>query len=516
MHEIPDDYIEVLSSNDRTVTVQIQIGYGMDPTAADDVVSMSGGFLPMSDTSQLLDSNYVMTPGLATFEGDGIPSAISYGAVVPPLEPQGYPPQSGVWSDVISDADGLMEWSLDITLSKAHTSAFSLHTSEVHILQARLRFYLGGEEVRDVTVDSTSQIFTYPVLTEYDRIMVTVLRVTQPFHHVRIAEVEFGASITLSNASIGEVLTLISETDPLGVSSPISELDFDLINVFGGYDADNPSSLLPTLPLWTPLDLSITQIRTGGDQVTIPMGSFYITDRMEDDTLLSITAQDARSILRATVRPLSLSVQQSLGDLFEDLLTEMQIPYAISDDSYGIYPVRDATMDAQEWDLLTQVTFIEQMYGIRVRPGRDGFLHVSASASADTAPARTPDLLLSYPAPTTSTTYNILSVQYGDETATQFHEVDLRTTDSEARSVLSISNPLVMTLEEAQSIAQKLAPMLSERLFAAEMVGDAAIDVGDILPMAGRWTAENPSDYSVRRIELTFDGSLSMSVTASR
>ena len=514
MYAIPTPLSESTAS-DRRVTVQIAHGYGIDSTAADDITGITGGFLPMSNTGQLTDSNYVMSTELATFEGDGIPTAASAGIIVPPIQAEDYPPEAGVWSDAISDGDGAMEWSFTIQLSKVHSSALSIHTAEVHITKARLQYYSGDTVARDTTIESTSTVFQDAVVTTFDKVVVTVLGITQPYHHVRIAEIEFGASVTLSNDAIGETVRLITEYDPLVQSIPLWELDFDILNVEGEYDADNPDTLLTDIPPWTPLVLSFT-IHTGDTRTTVPMGTYYITDRVGQDTLLRVTAQDVRAILSTTSRSLTLSTSQSLGDLFEGLLTELQIPYQIDDDVYTLMPDHDITLDAQEWTLLQQAAYIEQYYGVYLTPGRDSYLHVTATAPGEQVPAIGAELLLAYPAPSMSTSYNVIQVTYGTQESMQTYTLDLRTSSTEARSILSVSNPLVLDQANAQRIAQALVPVVGGALYECEAVADASLDPRDVAPIVGRWSGDDPDSYRITRLEHTFDGAFSVRITGTR
>ena len=509
----PQTYAEGQTAAERHITVQISIGTGIDSTAADDVTSITGDFLPMSNPEQLTDSNYILTDGLATFEADGIPSAVSAGMTVPPIQAEDYPPEAGVWSADISDADGLMDWTMTIALSQAHTSALSVYTADgVNVLQARIRYYSGDSMVREATIAPTDDVVQDTETTTYDRIEVTILKVDQPYRHVRIVEVEFGASITMSNSVIGDTVSLIRELDPLCMSAPISEVDFSLINVYGEYDADNPDTLIGQLAKWYPLEVSFTTVTDSG-QVTVPMGRYYITDRTGTDTDLRITAQDARAILQSTVRPLTLSTTQSIGALYEALLTELGIPYVIDDDVYQVMPTADATMDAQEWDLLTQCVYIRQYYGVALTPGRDGFLHIEVDPASEQGTALTSETLTSWPTPVASQTYNCISVKYGQSST---YDVDLRTSPTEARSVLNVTNPLVTTQADAQRIAQEMQARLYQQEYTADAIGDAALDPGDLVPIDGRWTQDAPETYRLTSIGMTFDGALMMTVRGIR
>lgn len=517
MYSAPDSYYDDLTAMERRITVQIAMGANIDQTAADDVTAIEGSFLEMSNPQQVIDSNYIITSGLATFEGAGIPSASSAGMVAPPIEATAYPPEAGIWSDAISGADGTIEWEFTIRLSKVHESAFSVYTQDVHIARGRIRYYSGDALTRDVTLESTSAVFADTEGAEYDRITVTVLELTAPYSHVRIAEVEFGASVTLSNQVLGETVTLITEYDHTGQSIPLSEVQFSLLNVEGEYDADNPDTLLDTIPLWTPLDLSFTQI-VGDRQTTIPMGTFYITDRAGSDVLLDVTAQDSRAILQNIMRAITVSPEQSIGTMYEALLTDLQIPYQIDDAAYDVYPDNAVNLAERgtDVDLLTQVRYIAEYYGVDLIPGRDGYLHVTVGDQGDTARGMAADLLMAYPAAASSQTYNYIEVQYGAADSMQTYSLDLRTNESEVRSALSISNPLILDEANARRIAEALAPRVGVSLYQAEAIADATLEPRDSVPIEGRWSRDAPMSYRLTSIEYTFDGSLTMTVKGYR
>ena len=515
MYATPALYSRALRADEKKVVPFVSLGVGVDHTAADDITSIKGDFLPLSNISQITDANYVMTPGLATFEADGIPTAPSQQMVVPPIQATAYPPEAGVWSRGISDASGNISWTLDVKLSKAHTSAFSIYTDTIHILEGKLTYYLNNEIVRDVTIQATSETFQDTEITTYDRVVFTSVKIDQPFHHIRIVEIEFGASLTLSSTVLGESLSYISEYDPLGISCPISELDFSLLNVEGEYDPDNPNTLLSKVGKWFPLTLSFTVYEETG-QVTVPMGRLYITERKGTDTLLKIIAQDARAILQSTYTPIALKTTESIGLMYETLLTELGIPYVIEDGAYQVMPDADVTMDDQDRDLLTQSLYIQQYYGVRLIPGRDGFLHVSTDAVGETVPTITADLVISYPTPSEAKSYNFISVSYKDGTTSKTYMVDLSTDSTVAKSAVSINNPLVRDEANAQRLAQALQASLYSQEYSAEAIGDASIDAGDTIPIEGRWTQGSPDSYRSTSIEWKWDGSFLMTVKGVR
>lgn len=511
MYSTGEAYKRAVRADERKVVPYISLGVGFDPTAADDLSTVEYDGLPLSNPAQVIDANYVMTPGLATFEDDGIPTAAGSGMIAPPIQPVAYPPEAGIWSHDISDADGLIDWTVDIRLTQAHTSAFSIYTDTVHILEGKLTYYNGGAVVRETTIETTMDKFQDTEITTYDRIVFQSIKIDKPYHHIRIVEIEFGASLTLSNTVLGDTLTLLSEYDPLGISAPVYELDFSLLNVEGEYDQDNPDSLLPQVEKWLPLTFALTIITDEG-QTSIPMGRFYITDRSGTDTLLKVTAQDARAILQSTFTPITLNTEQSLGLMFETMLTDLGIPYVIDDSVYQIMPDNNITLDDQERDLLTQALYIQQYYGVYLIPGRDNNLHVTTDDTGDTFPAIDAEGVISYPTPTTAKTYNYIAVSYKEGQTTKTFTIDLRENETDARSALQLSNPLVMDATNAERLARDLQTRIYGQLYDMEVFGDASMDPRDTVPIEGRWTQRNPDSFRITSIEWKYDGAFLMTL----
>lgn len=71
MYDAPSGYSDAVVSDNRTIDIFLSVGLGMDTTAADDLESVGGTFLPMSNTDQVIDAVYYLTSEMATFEGDG-------------------------------------------------------------------------------------------------------------------------------------------------------------------------------------------------------------------------------------------------------------------------------------------------------------------------------------------------------------------------------------------------------------------------------------------------------------
>ena len=487
------------------VNVQISLGTGIDYTAVDDITSIDGDLLPMSNTEQLTDGTYLLTPDLLSYEGDGIPTGQV--SIVPPVEPKSYPPEVGIWSAGISDGQGNIDWNFSITLSQAHTSALTVYADEVSIMACEITFYLSGAVVRTDQFTPSGKVIIDEQEATYDRIVFSVSKVDRPYSHVRITEVEFGASVVIPTSSIGGSIRLISEIDPLYQSIPLSELEFSLVNIEGDYDEDNPENKLDLVRMWSPINLSVT-VKSSDARRTYPLGKYYIIDRSSTEETLEITAQDARVILQTTITPLELKTTESFGVLINRVLQDLHIPHFIDDDLLSKYPEKDITLDTQEWNLLTQFLYIQQYYGIYLTIDNLGAVHVSSSF--DTARRNTlSERLLEYPRPSFGQTYNYISVHYLNGE----YDLDLRPGDTEAKSAINVSNPLVYDEAGAKRVADRINANLFSQMYEIYAISDLSLKPGDTVPAIGKFTQDEPRDYKVIKVEHLYDGGLTMEVT---
>ena len=487
----------------------ISIGTGIDTTAVNDITGWGGGMLEMSDPRQIVDATYTMSSNLATYEGDGIPTAVHHGIIAPPISPMDAPPHVGIWSDVISDADGGMDWTFTVELSEAHTSALTLYGDPLGVVveQARFTYFKEGAVVRTITVDRVEKGIVDREITTYDKIEITVLRISEPFKHARISEIEFGASVTVEPEDLGEEVVLIQDRDPWGISAPISELDFSLLNVDGRYDFDNPDGRLDELALGTPVWYSIT-VGVGSRKMTVPLGRYYIIEHNTVDDIIELTAMDARIILSEMTAPIVLVSGESIAQSIADVFSELRIPHMVDPTATEVLADESYSPD-EPMDVLTQLIYIAQRYDIMVSPRRDGVMYIHLPQLKGTAPVLDAEVLLKYPTPSFARTYNFISIQYGSE---MYHrDVGARGSE-EAVMAITISNPLISTEAQAIALADKIEAGVYSQEYLATAIGDPRIDVEDIVPIEGRWSAGSPTDYDVASLELTYDGGMTMRI----
>ena len=503
MIETDQAYKDAIAARERSINVYMSVGFGIDNTAADDITDGTYEALPMSSLPQLTDANYNLTSGLATFEAYGIPTAASAGMRSPPITPAEAPIEAGVWSDVISDADGNIDWSITLEFGSTHNSAITLYTPDVHILEAEVVYSVGGSETLRQTYQSTSENFQITDTEDYDTITVNVTKVDQPYRHVRIVEFEFGSSVTLSRSTITGAVTLVEEKDRTGTSMPLNELSFTIINAGWVYDFDSPSEMANSVAIGKPLMLSYS-VQTSEGRRTIQAGRYIIRAIDLKETVADVTAYDPRVLFQDVNAAWSIPTTTSIGDAMDTLCEDLGISHLCSDDMYSLYPPRDLEFDADS-NYLDDLMDIFQLLGLDALPGSDGILRIGYIATSQTYGTVGLSQMFTYPQrKTESSPYNYVEVHYGE--GTDAVSIDLRTDPTVAINQLTVRNDLVMTQAEAQAILNRLVSAINTAEIEVRWTGDPALEVGDRVGFPGRWS-EAVARY-VSYQEITFENGM--------
>ena len=516
MYFVNSDYLDAVRAMTRQIDAYLAVGINIDQKAADDIESVtSTDFLPMTNKGQLVDAIYRLQDGLATFERYGIKAAASAGMMAPPIQSTAYPPEVGLWSYRISGIDGSIDWALDVKLSKTHTSAFTVYTQDMNILDAKITFYNGNEVVATGTMEAKTNRVQYSDAVSFDRVVVNVTKIDVPYSHIRIAEIEFGASKTYSKDSLTGTVSLILETDLTMQTMPLHELDFSIINVLGEWDPDNPTGQFDEIPEGYPVEVGFTCISEDGKRWTIPYGRYIISERNANDTELRVTCYDARKGLQNTNMEWTLSADIDLGTAITEVLTDMHIPHIVDSDVFAIYPTDTVTLDADK-TLLDDFLFIEQRYNVWLNPGRDGYIHVQTHAPTGEYGTMPEDMMYSYPLPYGFTRYNFVQVAYSVGDTRQYYNLDKRTTTLEIKSQLTIDNPLIRTVEQAQELANRLYALMFNEMTETTWRTDLTLDIGDTVGECGRWAEGVPTTYRAVYQEITYDGGISEKMRGAR
>lgn len=486
------------------VSLLMRIGVGIDVTAPDDVTAITGSLLPMSSRDQALDSKYDMS-NLCTFEGYGIPTADFQ--TVPPLSAAVIPIQAGLWSDVISSADGSMDWTLSLTFSRSHSSALTLFTQGPHITHAVITYSLNGAVVATEDVENTAENIQVRTVYEYDAITVRVLSVDDAYRHIRISEIEFGASVTLSNASISGSVNLMCEVDPTWLTIPLNELTFQILNEDYIYDFDSPEEITRNIGMGIPVLLTFKAAVEGGYE-SIACGRFIIRSMDPNNGLIRVTADDSRVVFNDVREEWSIPVTKSMGDAFDDLCESLYLAHSCDQSLYSLYPPRTIEF-GEDSTYMEDLVDLLQLMDLQMVPDSGGYIvfrpHISGGDYGSVSESR----MFTYPLKQTNfSQYNYICVRYGSNQ----YDIDLRPPGkSEAVNQLLISNPLVQTEAEARAIAESVAARLHSVELIVDWTGDPSVEVGDTIAFPGRWS--EATSRVILMQEMVYDGGMSMRTT---
>ena len=502
-----DDYKQAIASDLRSIDIFLGIGFGIDNTAADDMTGITAGLLPMSSRAQVTDAVYSLGRNLATFEGDGIPTDPAENMVVPPVDDSTTTIETALWSDVISGSDGSMDWTVSLSFGSVHESALTVYSGGV-VTTTKLFVSLSesGSWGHSVTVDAASgENIHIDQSHRYDTLRIQVLKIDKAYHHARIAEMEFGSSVTLSNNSIRGEVRLVSEKDATEQRCPLDEVTFEVINEGWIFDFDSPSRENDSVSVGKPMLMSF-RVRTSSGYRTIPCGKYYIRDIDMSEGSARVTADDPRAIMTDVMEEWGIPQATSIGEATDTVCDSLLIAHLCDTSLYSMYPPRDLSFGSSS-TCMEDVRNVLQRIGLEMHPQNDGILRFTTTVTPQSYGAVEESRMLSYPQKKTNlSTYNMVSVTYGEDRR-QSYVSDLRTTSAASLNMLRVDNPLVMTEDEAKVICDRIVANLYNSELDVEWRGDPALQVGDMVSFPGRF-----SDATPRRVEyqeLTFNGGLS-------
>lgn len=507
MYVAPEGYRDIAHSTDRVESVYMSLGVNIDNTAADEITSYVANTLPMTNNNQLVDAMYEIDHELATYEADGIPTAESAGMIVPPVGPTRQV-RTAWWSQAMSDAEGDIATSITINFSQVHSSALTIYTDGPNILEGSVAFtYNGNTDTVPLTGHNGRCVASGN--HQYTSITITITKIDQPYRHLRIAEFEFGDSITISTLTIANAITYIDEIDPFQQGLPMRELDFDLINVNGEYDEDNPNTIYQRLAIGNPINLSYT-LFGNGTRHTIPMGRFVIAEKRSNGNCITVTSYDTRWYLSQMYNSWSLSTSQSLGATLDTLLTSLEVAHTIDQDVYSIYPTANHTFDTES-TVLEDIMEVLQAYGLTFIPNRVGTMIINTDFDSDAYGLIPPTIQFEWPTPNQMNRYNYIDIIYGQG---DHYIRDLRPTPNQARVVLSVNNGLVATEAQAVAICNRLVGRIYDKSMNIKWASDPVLDLGDTVDVFSIWTLnDTPATYRALKREITFDGMLKEDTT---
>lgn len=288
---VPESFVEV------TLTVG-------DPAAAADATAESNGEMPFSDAAAIVGPVEQEPLKYATFEEnmwlmDGsfslLPASPPYGA-------------NGYISTVLSGADGSFSGTLPtITINFSHV--FTSEIPGISILWGvaydewpvsfRVTAYNGSSQVAQTTVADNTDVLTNVTLSmqNYDQIVIEVLSWCYPYHRARIAQITIGEELIYLKSDLMSYKHTLT-ADPLSGELPNAEIAFEVSNLNGQYNPDNPQGVEQYM-----MERQQVTVRYGylldGEIEWIPGGVFFLSewDCPQNGITASFKARDAQEYM---------------------------------------------------------------------------------------------------------------------------------------------------------------------------------------------------------------------------
>lgn len=226
--------------------VEIKLSVG-DPAAQADASASDNGHIVISNTAQTVDGSQKSPVRYATLEKnlwalDGtfvlLPSSPPYG-------------DNGFVGDLLSETDGTFfaPPSVTISFSKVYQtitpglmitwgSAYEGEYAETY----RVISYNGTEQVDSYTVTENTDLVSVfsGDLQGYNKIVIEVLKWSKPYHRARISNIVVGIENIFTKKDFFDYSHSMF-VDPLSASLPNAEIVFEIKNLNGEYNPENPT-----------------------------------------------------------------------------------------------------------------------------------------------------------------------------------------------------------------------------------------------------------------------------------
>lgn len=228
------------------VEVSLTVG---DPDAQLDAEVSSNGDQPIADTASIAQDPQDSPTLYATTELNtwGLGGDFEILPDAPPYGANGY--IGTALSDAAAEYSGAVP-TLTISFSKVYSAVIPGITvvwSETYgewASEFRVTAYNGAAQVAQKTVTGNTSLMTVVNLDieNYDRITVEILAWSHPQHWPRIEQLTLGIVQTYGKNDIVSYRHVLS-VDPLSAELPTTEITFEVSNLNGQYNPDNPQGI---------------------------------------------------------------------------------------------------------------------------------------------------------------------------------------------------------------------------------------------------------------------------------
>lgn len=481
------------------VEVTLQIG---DPDAQADAVPSDNGHEGYSSTEHLADETEKDQIKLATLEHN-IWVLDGSCEVLPDDPPYG---NNGFIGNVLSDDTCAFDVTPTITIS--FSSVFSAAIPGITITWApaygewatsyRLTAYNGETQVAQVSVTDNNSISS--VITEdiqnYNKITIEVLKWSLPSRRARIESVLLGVEKVYGKSELMSFSHDMS-VDPMSAELPKSEITFEITNLNGEYNPDNPQGVEKYL-----MERQSITARYGykinGSIEWIKAGTFFMSEweTPQNGITATFTARDSLEYMSDTYEGTTTG---TLADIATAAFQQAELPTMPDgsnrwqiDASLSSITVPDS-VDFGESSIAEVLQYVANAACCVFYQDREGMIHIEPLAAGTTDYEI--NRFRSYSNSEISLTKQLKAVNINDGTAVL--------TVGDVGETQDVDNPLISE-DRAQTVAQWVADYLENRkILSGDFRADPRLDPLD------RVTNENQFAESVvlvTEIQYTYNG----------
>ncbi len=297
---------------------------------------------------QLTNKVRSMSRKYATFEQDYFKLDGSF--CIPP-RPEEDESELGWWSEELCGADGVFDipQTVEFTFLEEHNSmGLTIHfddKTKEYAADFNIDVYRADNTLiaRESVIGNTQTTYVWVNgLDYYGKIVVTIKRWAKPFRRARIAEIDFGIIKVYEGDKLIKV-KLIEQMNVVGDTLPANEIKFTIDNSSREFNILNPNGFYRFLKDRQELSLSIGVEIEEDEFEFIDIEKYYLTDWQSDEGALTSTFT-ARNVLELLEQKEYLvSVSGTLYDLAEDVLiqsgvTRYEIDVGLKDISTTGFP----------------------------------------------------------------------------------------------------------------------------------------------------------------------------------
>ena len=362
----------------------------------------------------------------------------------------------------------------------------------------RVRAYNGGALVATFT-ETDNDLVESPApvdLRNFDRITIEVMKWSVPGRRPRIADIFVGLKKVYTKRDLMNY-SHVQSVDPLSAELPNAEIQFEILNLNGEYNPDNPEGAEKYL-----MQRQMVKSRYGlklGDNIEwIDGGTFYISgwDTPQNGITASFTARDLLEYMT------DLYTGPSTGTLYDIALAALQqADLPITDDGGNRWALDDglvgitapANVSLAEHTMAEVLQLCANAACMVMYQDRQGILHIEPMADGVT------DYLIDQ--------YN--SYEYGEiELTKQLKAVDVNGGEAVAQGegvgeTQKIENPLI-SADRAQIVADWARDyLINRKILSGTYRSDPRLDALDRITTQNKYAK---SELLITQIEYTYGG----------